>query len=259
MCAFSEKFRRTRSIINDEQRHDDLGSHVVEPAGQEVVCFHIGSLFNGIDGLLIKFYHVFYTILQRFHLVTTLGFEHFLDEIQVSAIGDISHCGYHLQLRGTLIDGENARVAIQALALIFHDEARPSVDRDGVVGILVGIFRVHSLGQRRESIGHALIFLHLLAFLRGEGAFAGNILQCLVNVDVTCRLIKQRAACIQLGLHARNHIIHRRERDNLLAELSTFLGIVETLAIGFLLHAHALCRYTQTGTIHQRHHIFDEA
>ena len=53
------------------------------------------------------------------------------------------------------VDGEDTRVAVETLALVLHDEARATVDADGIVGVLVGILGVHALGQRREGIGEA--------------------------------------------------------------------------------------------------------
>ena len=72
----------------------------------------------------------------------------------------------------------------------------------GVVGILVGILRVHTLCQWCEGISQTSVFLLLLTLLRSEFALAGNIVESLVDVNVTCCLIENGTAGIELCLHA---------------------------------------------------------
>ena len=40
--------------------------------------------------------------------------------------------------------------------------------RDGIVGILIGILGVHTLGHWRECISQTLVLLHLLTLLWSE-------------------------------------------------------------------------------------------
>ena len=72
-------------------------------------------------------------------------------------------------------------------------------------------------------------------------------------------MVEQRAAGIELGFHARQHVIDSGERDDCLAELHTFLGVGKRLVVSLLLHPHALGSDAQAGTVHQRHHIFNKS
>ena len=51
-------------IVEDEKRHYDVASHVVETASQEVVNCLIVSLLHLVDGSLVKIYELSYTLLQ---------------------------------------------------------------------------------------------------------------------------------------------------------------------------------------------------
>ena len=99
------------------------------------------------------------------------------------------------------------------------------MNTDGIVSILVGVLRVHTLGDRSKCIGEASVLLHLSALLSGELAVAGDVLERLVDVYVAGCLIEQRAAGIELGLHTRKHVVHSGEVYYLLAKLGTLLGI----------------------------------
>ena len=52
------------SIVEDEERHYDVASHVVETTSQEVVNCLIVSLLHLVDGSLVKIYELSYTLLQ---------------------------------------------------------------------------------------------------------------------------------------------------------------------------------------------------
>ena len=151
--------------------------------------------------------------------------QHLLDDAQISTVGDVADGCYNLELGSTFVDGEDTCITEQALTLVLHNEARTSVYRDGIVSILVGILRVHTLGQRREGIGQAGVLLEFLTLLGSELAVTLNVFECFVDVDVTSRLIQERTTGIQLGLHRSQHIIDSGEVDDLLTELGTLLGI----------------------------------
>ena len=73
---------------------------------------------------------------------------------------------------------------------------------NSVVSILVGIFRVHTLGQWSESISQTGILLLLGALLWSEFALACNIIKSLVDIHIASCLIEYGASGIQFGLHA---------------------------------------------------------
>ncbi len=64
------------------------------------------------------------------------------------------------------------------------------MDRDGVIGVLVGPFGIGTLGQRREGIGQTIPLFHLLTLFRGELTVAGNVLQRLIQIHIAGRLVQ---------------------------------------------------------------------
>ena len=118
------------------------------------------------------------------------------------------------------------------------------MDRDGIVGVLVGVLRVHTLGQRGEGVGQTLILLQFLFLLRCQLAVTLDVLQALVDVDVTSGFIEQTAAGIELGLHAREHIVDSGEVDDFVAELLTLLCVGQSLVVSLLLNTYRLCSDT---------------
>ena len=129
---------------------------------------------------------------------------------------------------------------------------------DGIVGQLIGILRRKELQQRREAIGQSIVELHLLTLLTLQRALLADGCQCLVNLDKTGRLVEQRAHGLRLGLHLLQELGHGRKADDRLAKLLTLTGILHRLAVGRLTRTDRLCTNTQTGSIHQRHDIFDQ-
>ena len=99
----------------------------------------------------------------------------------------------------------------------------------------------------------------LLALLGLEFALAGNVVESLVYVYIARALVEQGTAGVELGLHERQHVVNGREVDNGLAKLLAVAGVCQTFVVGSLRYAHALCRNAQAGTVHQCHHILDEA
>ena len=76
------------------------------------------------------------------------------------------------------------------------------MDADGIVGVLVGILGVHTLGNGSERVGQTGVLLHLCTLFGGELALTGNVLERLVDVYIACCLIEQRTTGVELGLHA---------------------------------------------------------
>ena len=105
---------------------------------------------------------------------------------------------------------------------------------DAVVSILIGIFRVHTFCQRSEGVGKFGILLLFLAFFRSQFAFASNVVQRFVDVNVAGSLVQLGASCIQLSFHNSQHVIYSREFDDGLAELLAVFGIGQTFVVGSL-------------------------
>ena len=81
-----------------------------------------------------------YARLQRFHSLANGFAKQLFHDGEIGAVGNVACSSHYLQLRGAFVDGEDAGIAIEALCLVLHDEARPAMHRDGIVGILVHIF-----------------------------------------------------------------------------------------------------------------------
>ena len=132
------------------------------------------------------------------------------------------------------------------------------MDLDTVVGVLVGILRVHTLCQRCERVSQLSETLLLLTLLRCQFTLTSDVVQRFVNIHVTRSLIEQRTTRIKLRLHQGQHIIDSRELDDRLTELLTLLGIGQSLVVSRLAQTYRLRGDTQTGTVHQGHHILDQ-
>ena len=65
------------------------------------------------------------------------------------------------------------------------------MDADGIVGILVGILRVHALGQRGEGICQTGVLLEFLTLIGSEFAVALYVFQALVDVYIAGCLVQQ--------------------------------------------------------------------
>ena len=190
VSALSEEFWSTGSVVEDKERHNDFCSHFIEAACQEVVEVVVASCLHIVDSVFILFYHLSHTFLQCLEFWSHFFFEHFLDDAKVSAVGHIADSCHHLKLGSTFVDREDTSVAEQALALVFHDEARTTVNRNSIVSVLVGVFRVHTLCQWSERIGKARIKFHFLALFWGERAVASDVFECLVDINVASGLVK---------------------------------------------------------------------
>ena len=235
-----------------------MAEHLDETTGVEGDVLGILDSLHLGEGFLVEGGHGLEFGLHGSNGLAVLASGVLLDLVEVSARGDVADGGNHLQLGRTLIDAGDAGVTVDALTGVVTHEAATAVNLHAVVGVLVAELARHALGQRREGVGQAVIGLHGLALLGGEGALTADGLERLVHVDKAGALIQQGARSVQLGLDVRDHLAHGREVDNCLAELLTAAGIGDSLLIGGLAHADALGSDAQTGTVHQRHHILDE-
>ena len=130
---------------------------------------------------------------------------------------------------------------------------------DAVVGVQVGVFGVHALRKRRASRSELLVELEFCLLLVGELAGALDVLEALVDVHVAGCLVQECAACVEACLDVGNHFIDGREVHDGLAELLAVLGVGESFVVGHLADAHGLCGDAEACTIHECHHVLDEA
>ena len=99
-----------------------------------VLIVVILQLFNCFG---IEFYTAIHALFELFEVTRHLGFEHFLHDIEVGSVGNVTDSCHNLKLCSTFIDGENAGIAHQSLCLVLHNKARTTVNADAIVGILV--------------------------------------------------------------------------------------------------------------------------
>ena len=213
----------------------DTGDHLLEPHAQVGQFALHGAHFGGIVRSLVG-----------------------LDLLQERTFGHGIDRRNDLQLRSTLVDIHDTGITVEAFAGIVLHEARTAVNLYRIVSELVGILRSEELYQRRETVGQTIVELHLLALLRFERTLLRDVAVLLVNLDETGRFIEQRTGPLQLCLHIGEHLRNGGELNDRLAELGTLLRILERLAVSGLAKTHRLCTDTQTGSVHERHHVFDQ-
>ena len=196
---------------------------------------------------------------ERLHGLDMPGFLVTLDLFEIGALGHVVDRRHDLQLRRALVDIHDTGVAVEPFAGIILHETRTAVNLDRVVGHLIGVLGREEFQQRREAVGQFVVVFHLLALLRFERTLVRDMSVLLVDLHETGRLVEQRTHALRLGLHVRQHLRNRGEADNVLAELRTLVGVFQRFAVGRFAQPHRLRADTQTGGVHQRHHIFDEA
>ena len=103
------------------------------------------------------------------------------------------------------------------------------------------------------------VLLQLGTLLGLQLAVAADVLQCLVDIDVACRLVEQSTTCIEAGLDVAYHLLYGRELDNGFAELLAVACIGDGFVVCSLTEAHALGGNAEASAVHQRHYIFNKA
>ena len=217
------------------------------------------TLLNVFESLLVELDHLFYTSLKRLQFLGNLLLKHLLDDAEVSAVRDVADSSHYLKLCCTLVDREDTCIAIQTLALVLHNEARTTVYLDGIVGVLVGILRVHTLCQRSEGIGKTRVLLKLLALLGCKLALTRDVLKGLVDINVACCLVEDRAACVEFSLDAGYHIVYGRELYNLCIKLLALACILQCLVVGSLANANRLGCDAKTCAVHKSQYVLDKS
>ncbi len=183
----------------------------------------------------------------------------FLEHLAVGAGGHVRESCNRLELRRTFVNRSDTGVAVQALASVFEHVARTAVNLDAVVAVDVCVFGVHTLCKRSACRGELLVQLEFGLFFVGELAVTFDVFEALVDVHVAGCLVQQGAACVEASLDVGNHFVDGREVHDGLAELLTVLGVGESFVVGHLADAHGLCGNAEACTVHECHHVLDEA
>ena len=143
--ALVEQFRRLGGVAEHELAHHAVGGEFVEVAaaevGELVVVRGVHGLSAGLEAL------VFGGHFARFQ---------FLEHLAVGAGVDVREGGNRLELRRAFVNRSNTCVAVEALASVFKHVAGTAVNLDAVVGVQVGVFGVHALGEWSAFAGHML-------------------------------------------------------------------------------------------------------
>ena len=125
-------------VAQQKQREDDVARHVVETAAKEVVLVLVGVSLHLLHSLSVEVDAFGNAVLQRFEALCGLIGQQLLHDVEVGAVGDVADGSDHLQLRRTLVDGEDTGIAQQTLCLVLHNEAGAAMHAHAVVGVLVG-------------------------------------------------------------------------------------------------------------------------
>ena len=239
--------RGAEGVEEEEVGHDDVGEHLGEGAGGMFKADACGAL--GGDQFIemaVAFGSLLEDGLETANLVgEAFGGRDFgivsLDLFEVSARGDTLHGGDDLELAGTLIDGEDAGVAVEAFAGIFLHEATATVDLDAVVGTTVGELAGVEFDERGEDVGDT-----------------GGRLRASGEVDITSRLIHEATGTIGAGPHLAEEILDSDELVDGVTELLAGGGVSLSLAAGTLTESNRLGADAKACTIHKRHDILDK-
>ena len=256
--ALVEQFRCLGGVAEEQLGHHAVGGEFVQVTAAEVGEFVVVHSLHDFDGFVVLFVHGLQAGLDSFVFRANVhGFEFFEHEA-VAAGGDVREGGNRLQLRRTFVNRSDTGVAVEALASVFEHVAGTAVNLDAVVAVQVGVFGVHALGERSAGAGELVVKLEFGLFFVGELAFAFDVFETLIDVDVACCLVEERATGVETGLDVRNHFIDGRKVHDSLAELLTVLGVGESFVVGHLADTHGLSGNAEACAVHEGHHVLDE-
>ena len=257
--ALVEQFRRLGCIAEEQLAHHAVGGHFVQVTAAEVGEFVVVRCLHSFDSFVELRVHGLSAGLEALVFGGHFARFQFLEHLAVGAGGHVRESCNRLQLRRAFVNGGDACVAVEALAGVFEHVAGTAVHLDAVVGVQVGVFGVHALGERRASGSELLVKLEFCLLLVGELAGALDVLEALVDVHVAGCLVQECAACVEACLDVGNHLIDGGEVHDGLAELLAVLGVGESFVVGHLADAHGLSGNAEAGAVHEGHHVLDEA
>lgn len=221
--ALFEQFGRLGCIAEEQLGHHAVGGEFVEVAAAEVGELVVVSRLHIFHGFVELRVHGLSAGLEALVFGGHFARFQFLEHLAVGAGGDVREGGNRLQLRRAFVNRSDTGVAVEALAGVFKHVAGTAVHLDAVVGVQVGVFGVHTLGERGASGGELLVELELGLLLVGELAGALDVLEALVDVHVAGCLVQECAACVEACLDVGNHLVDGREVHDCLAELLAVL------------------------------------
>ena len=256
--ALVEEFRGLGGVAEEQLAHHASGSEFVQVTAAEIGEFVVFNGLHVFDSFVELGVHRLHAGLDGFVFRANVHSFEFFEHLAVAAGGDVREGGNRLQLRRTFVNGGDTSVAVEALASVFKHAARTAVNLDTVVAVLVCVFGVHALGERRASGSELLVKLEFLLFVVGELAAAFDVFETLVNVNVACCLVEESTASVETGLDVGNHLIDGREVHDGLTELLTVLGVGECFVVSHLADAHGLSGNAEACAVHEGHHVLDE-
>ncbi len=257
--ALFEQFRRLGGVAEHELAHHAVGGEFVQVTAAEVGELVVVRGLHDFDCLVELRVHGLRTGLEALVFGGHFARFQFLEHLAVGAGGDVRERGNRLQLRRAFVNGGDACIAVETLASVFKHVAGTAVNLDAVVGVQVGVFGVHALRKRRASRGEFLVQLEFCLFFVGELAGALDVFEALVDIDVAGCLVQECAASVEASLDVGNHLVDGREVHDGLAELLAVLGVGESFVVSHLADAHGLSGNAETCTVHEGHHVLDEA
>ena len=221
--ALFEQFRCLGGIAEHELAHHAVGGEFVQMTAAKVGELVVVRCLHNFDCFVELRVHGLRAGLEALVFGGHFARFQFLEHLAVGAGGHVRESCNRLELRRTFVNGGDTSVAVEALASVFKHVARTAVNLDTVVAVLVCVFGVHALGERRASGSELLVKLEFLLFVIGELAGALDVLEALVDVHVAGCLVQEGAACIEASLDVGNHLIDGREVHDGLAELLAVL------------------------------------
>ena len=257
--ALFEQFGCLGGVAEEQLAHHAVGGEFVEVAAAEVGELVVVRGLHSFDGFVELRVHGLSAGLEALVFGGHFARFQFLEHLAVGAGGDVRKCCNRLQLRRAFVNGGDTCVAVETLASVFKHVARTAVNLDTVVAVLVCVFGVHALGERRACAGEFLVELEFGLLLVGELAGALDVLKALVDIHVAGCLVQERTACIEASLDVRDHFVDGREVHDSLAELLAVLGVGEGFVVCHLADAHGLSGNAEACTVHEGHHVLDEA
>lgn len=163
------------------------------------------------------------------------------DKGLISTRSDTLNGSNNLQLAGTLVDGKDTSITIEAFARIFLHEAGTTMNLDTIVSALISELRSGHLHQRSEDVGGA-----------------SSLLAGASEVDPTSSLIHEGTSTFKASSHASDEILNGYEVADCMSELFAGSCINLSFAESSFAKTDGLSTHTKASTIHQRHYIFDK-
>ena len=257
--ALFEQFGCLGGVAEHELAHHAVGGEFVQVATAEVGELVVVRGLHSFDSFVELRVHGLCAGLEALVFGGHFARFQFLEHLAVGAGVDVREGGDRLQLRRAFVNGGDACIAVEALAGVFEHVARTTVNLDAVVGVQVGVFGVHALRERCASRSELLVKLEFSLLLVGELAGALDVFEALVDIYIAGCLVQECTASVEASLDVGNHLIDGREVHDGLAELLAVLGIGESFVVGHLADAHGLSGNAEACTVHEGHHVLDEA